>query len=81
LFTPALGLVAASKTPTVAVIDGNGILVYWGAVDNAPAGKLPEGTKLVNYLRDAVNAAMSGSTLSSTRTEPTACPIRVSDAG
>ena len=50
-------LYGAEKTPHIFVIDGEGKLVYRGAIDNAPIGRVDGGGEYVNYL-DGVLAAM-----------------------
>jgi peroxiredoxin len=44
----------AKSTPHMFVIDGKGTLVYQGALDNAPAGRLEEGVEMVNYVEAAL---------------------------
>lgn len=74
------GLVAkmyeATRSPSVTVIDAEGIVRYIGAVDNAPNGKLPEGVKRVNYLDQALHAIIDGTKVEIPRTTPQGCEIR-----
>jgi hypothetical protein len=63
------------KAPTVFVIDDEGILVYAGAIDNAPNGILPEDAPRANYLRDAIRATLDGEVITTTTTKPYGCNI------
>jgi peroxiredoxin len=63
------------RTPTVFLIDKEGVLRYFGAIDNAPNGKLPEGATKEEYLWDAMQAVIYDFELTTTKSEPYGCPI------
>ncbi len=48
---------AATNTPHLFVIDGAGVLVYRGAIDNSPdaEGESPTGPKLINHVQAALD--------------------------
>jgi len=50
----------ATTTPEVFVIDPEGVLVYVGAVDNMPFGKVRGGGEGQNYLAEALEAVLAG---------------------
>jgi peroxiredoxin len=74
-------LYGVTKSPTVFVIDREGVLRYFGAIDNAPAGKLSEGAELKEYLKDALQSVLYGSELATTKTEAQGCPVLPNPAG
>lgn len=62
LFDPtgAVGKAYGAKTtPHCFVIDDKGVLIYAGALDNAPYGKV-EGEKKIEYVADAIAQAKAG---------------------
>ncbi|MDZ4774372.1 MAG: redoxin domain-containing protein [Planctomycetota bacterium] len=50
----------AKATPHMFVIDPKGVLVYQGALDNAPLGKTADGVAMIDYVGDAVAAVKAG---------------------
>jgi peroxiredoxin len=65
----------AKTTPGMYVIDGNGSLVYQGALDNAPLGKVPsEG--LVNYVDNAIAAVAAGKPVEVAETKSYGCSVK-----
>lgn len=59
--TGAVGRAYVAKTtPHCMVIDAKGVLVYRGAVDNAPDGKTEDGSPVVNYVTKALDAVKAG---------------------
>ena len=69
-------LYAMSTSPSVAVVDANGVVRYFGAIDNAPAGKLPEGQQREDYLTDAIFGVLDHTPIVHTTAVPTGCEIR-----
>ncbi|MBL8857338.1 MAG: redoxin domain-containing protein [Planctomycetes bacterium] len=59
----------AKSTPHMFVIDPKGVLVYQGALDNAPLGKTKDGAAFADYVGDAVTAAKAGKKLDTTETK------------
>lgn len=67
------------RTPTVFVIDTDGMVRYFGAIDNTPRGKMPKDAEArhIVYLEDALRSLLYGSELAVTTTEATGCPLRL----
>jgi peroxiredoxin len=63
-------LYGARKTPHLFLIDGDGYLVYEGAIDNAPPGKPQAGGKKTNYVEQALTELLSGKKVSVPATPP-----------
>lgn len=58
----------AKSTPHMFVIDPKGVLVYKGAIDNAPNGQVPKGKTLVNYVDAAIADQKAGRKVSEPET-------------
>ncbi len=63
----------AKTTPHMYVIDQKGVLAYAGAIDDDPQGD-KESPK--NYVEDAVNALLKGSTVATARTKSYGCSVK-----
>jgi peroxiredoxin len=76
----ASGIVAkaygAKTTPHIFIIDAKGDIVYNGALDNAPLGKVPKGEKLVNYVDKALAELTQGKPVSTPTTKPYGCSVK-----
>jgi peroxiredoxin len=59
----------AKSTPHLFVIDEKGVLVYKGALDNAPAGKVDGGGAMVNYVDAAIADMKSGKPIQKAETK------------
>ena len=66
----------ATNTPHMFIIDTNGNIVYNGAIDNAPLGKVPEDKELVNYVDKALKELTSGKAVSIAKTKPYGCTVK-----
>lgn len=68
----------AKHTPHMFVIDGEGKLVYKGAIDNSPDGEggSPTGGKLVNYVDAALEALAAGKPVQVSETEAYGCSVK-----
>ncbi|MHC4067070.1 MAG: thioredoxin family protein [Planctomycetota bacterium] len=66
-------LYEAKTTPHMFVIDKSGVLVYAGAIDNARSG---ESDNPRNYVAEAVDAVLKGSTVSVSSTKPYGCSVK-----
>lgn len=64
----------AAVTPTACVVDGQGVLRYRGAIDDDPAGTRGDGA--TPFLRQAIDAVMSGQDPPRKETRPAGRPIR-----
>ncbi len=70
---------AARHTPTMAIIDGNGTLAYYGAIDSDPNWHPSsiEGAK--NYVRSALADLKAGRTVQVAKTRAYGCSIKYAD--
>lgn len=66
-------LYTAKTTPHMFVIDQKGVLAYMGAMDDDPQGTNKEKK---NYVEEAVNALLNGSTVATTTTQPYGCSVK-----
>lgn len=64
----------AIATPHMYIIDGDGVLRYDGAIDNAPLGKV-EGT-FVNYVAKALDDLKAGREVATPRTKAYGCSVK-----
>lgn len=64
----------AKTTPHLFVIDQKGVLAYKGALDNDPYGNKEEGKQ--NYVVEAVNSLLQGSTIVTTTTKSYGCSVK-----
>jgi peroxiredoxin len=60
----------AKTTPHMFVISEKGVLVYRGALDNAPRGKVEKGSTRANYVQAAIADLSSGHTVTTAETKP-----------
>jgi peroxiredoxin len=67
-------LYGAKTTPHMFIIDANGILVYEGAIDNAPLGESSSG--IVNYVDKALDELTSGKTITIPQTKSYGCTVK-----
>jgi peroxiredoxin len=68
----------ATNTPHMYVIDEKGVLVYRGAIDNAPdgEGESPAGGKLVNHVESALAELSAGKPVSNAETRAYGCSVK-----
>jgi peroxiredoxin len=69
-------LYGATNTPQMAVIDADGVLRYWGALDDDPWGRKDD---RVNYVEKALDAVIAGETVDTARTKAYGCSVKYSD--
>jgi peroxiredoxin len=74
----------AKTTPHMFVIDPKGILVYNGAIDNAPreddiVAKNEKGETYVNYVNQALKEGLAGKTISVANTVSYGCGVKYSN--
>ncbi|MCB9673496.1 MAG: redoxin family protein [Alphaproteobacteria bacterium] len=65
----------ATNTPQMVVIDGEGVVQYWGALDNAPRND-SSGNKRVDYTGSAIQAVLAGETPKPDSTKPWGCSVK-----
>jgi peroxiredoxin len=66
----------AQTTPHTFIVDAGGSIVYSGAFDNAPLGKIPEGAQYVNYINKALTELTAGKAVSTPETKPYGCSVK-----
>lgn len=66
----------AEKTPHVYLIDAKGILVYRGAIDNAPFGEVDGGGEKRNHLAVALEEHRADKPISTPQTPPYGCTVK-----
>ncbi len=71
-------LYVARNTPHMFIIDPSGVLVYAGAIDNAPLGKVPEGG-LVNHVADALADLAAKRPVRVPETRAYGCSVKYAD--
>jgi peroxiredoxin len=70
----------ARRTPQMFVIDEEGILIYRGAIDNAPGGVVRKGEGVYrNYVDEALAAIEEGREVEYWKTRPYGCPVQYED--
>ncbi len=67
-------LYGAKTTPHMYIIDGAGILVYIGAIDDDPRGN--KGEPAVNYVAVALDEVLAGNAVSTAETKPYGCSVK-----
>ncbi len=63
----------ARNTPTMYVIDADGTLVYWGAIDDNRGARTPGET---NWVDLALKQVLAGETVTKARTKPYGCSVK-----
>jgi len=66
----------AKTTPHMYIISPRGRIVYEGAIDNSPLGKVPAGKELINYVDKALAELTTGRRVSTGNTEPYGCSVK-----
>jgi peroxiredoxin len=66
-------LYGAATTPHMYVIDGNGTLVYVGAIDDDPRGSSDDPT---NYVAAALDEVLAGEAVATAETKPYGCSVK-----
>ncbi|MGH7739201.1 MAG: redoxin domain-containing protein, partial [bacterium] len=74
----------AKSTPHMFVINPKGILIYDGAIDNAPledefSDKTQDGAVYVNYVDQALTESMAGRKITTPSTAPYGCGVKYAD--
>lgn len=66
----------AAKTPHVYVVNTEGVLVYRGALDNAPIGEVDGEGANVNYLANALDQVAGGKPVAESDVPPYGCSVK-----
>jgi peroxiredoxin len=71
-------LYGAKTTPDMYIINPTGILVYKGAIDNKRSTDPADVKTATNYVKSALQAVMTGKTVTTTDTRPYGCSVKYS---
>jgi len=66
----------ARTTPHMYIINTDGILVYMGAIDNAPFGKTPKKEEFTNYVEVAIEAVQNDIDVPNATNRPYGCSVK-----
>jgi peroxiredoxin len=66
----------AKTTPDMYIINPQGVLIYEGAIDNKPSTALGDIKTATNYVKVALESAMTGNTVAQTTTRPYGCSVK-----
>jgi hypothetical protein len=69
-------LYGARTTPHMFIIDGRGLLVYMGAIDDRPDASHASIKRARNYVREALDAVAAGRPVNAASTRPYGCSIK-----
>jgi peroxiredoxin len=73
-------LYGAKTTPNMYIIDPSGKLIYQGAIDNKRSTDLADVNTATNYVKAALDAALSGKSVATTATAPYGCSVKYTSA-
>jgi hypothetical protein len=77
--TGAVGRTWGARTaPQVFVVAPSGLVIYAGALDNAPLGKVRDEASKTNYVEAAIRDLRAGHAVTASETKPYGCPIHYS---
>jgi hypothetical protein len=66
----------ARTTPHMYIVDGKGVLVYAGGIDNIPSSSAADIPKATNYVKVALGEMASGKPLTNSVTRPYGCSVK-----
>jgi len=69
-------LYGAATTPHMYVINGNGVLVYMGGIDDQPSSSQASVKRARNYVREALDAVAAGRPVALASTRPYGCSVK-----
>lgn len=69
-------LYGVKNTPTMYVINPQGILIYAGAIDDTPGVDVSEISSAKNYVRAALDQSMAGKEVSTPQTKSYGCSVK-----
>lgn len=69
-------LYGAKSTPHMFIVNPSGVLIYQGAIDNKPSTDPADNKTATNYVRQALQEAMAGKTVSVPQTESYGCSVK-----
>ncbi len=69
-------LYGARTTPHMFIVDGSGVLVYMGAIDDRPSASHASVKSARNYVREALDAMAAGRPITLASTRPYGCTVK-----
>jgi peroxiredoxin len=69
-------LYEAKTTPHMFIIDPEGVLIYAGGIDDIPSSKREDIPKATNYVREVLDAVLSGKEPPITESKPYGCSVK-----
>ncbi len=69
-------LYGAQTTPHMYIINPEGVLIYQGAIDSTPSADPADIADSKNYVREALNAALSGQPITESSTKSYGCSVK-----
>ena len=69
-------LYSAKTTPHMYIISPQGVLVYAGAIDSVPSAQVDDIKTATNYVRQGLNEALGGKTISMANTKAYGCSVK-----
>ena len=66
----------AKTTPHIFIVNARGNIVYDGAIDNAPMGKVESGNEYINYVDKALSDIISGKAVGISKTKSYGCSVK-----
>ena len=69
-------LYGAKTTPTIAIIDPQGVLIYEGGIDNIASTDLDDIPKATNYVKEVMNAVWEGKPAPVKNTRSYGCSVK-----
>lgn len=69
-------LYQSKNTPTMYIVDKEGNLAYWGAIDSVKSSETADIAKAENYVAKALDEMIAGSPVSTARTAPYGCSVK-----
>ena len=67
---------AARTTPHMYIVDPKGTLVYAGGIDSIPSANPKDIAKATNYVKQGLNEALAGKSISAASTKPYGCSVK-----
>ena len=69
-------LYAARTTPHMFIVDPQGTLIYMGGIDDKPSARWSDVDTASNYVRTAMNEALTGAPATASVTRPYGCSVK-----
>lgn len=66
----------ARTTPHMYIVDPKGTLVYAGGIDSIPSANPKDIAKATNYVKQGLNEALAGKSISAASTKPYGCSVK-----